>query len=247
MGRAPVDVCVFAPLAWERAAVVAGLARCRPAGVRRWHGVAADGRTVLLLQTGVGPRHAETAAAAASPARCFVVCGCAGALAPGLRPGDVVLADSVRDADTSECFPTVTSPLSGWQGWMHVPITKGAILTTAAPLGGAAAKRAAAAGGEIAVDMESAAVARVAAARAIPLVVLRVVLDTLDDPLPSMDVLDAASGEVRLGAALAHFLPPSKWGNALRLSSRQRVAARALRRISKLILGLEGPRLDVTC
>lgn len=222
------DVCIFTALGWERAAVTAALTGLRRAGPRRWEAMAPDGRSCLLLQTGVGPGRAGAAALSSPPARCMIVCGCAGGLAPDLMAGAVVIADRVRDHDTGEEFATVVPPLA-------IEATSGSIVTTAMPLTDAGAKRPVGDGGALAVDMESAAIARVAAARSVPIVVARVVLDGARDTLPTADLVDETTGQLRLGAAVRYFLPPGRWSVALRLSRQQRAADRSLRHLARVL------------
>jgi adenosylhomocysteine nucleosidase len=216
-------VCA-APIGWQRA------------GALRWEGRLPHGGTCVVLQTGVGPARAGDAAETAPKARAMLVCGCAGGLVPELAAGSVVVADSVCDLATADRFPLRSMLIPESVRGLGLTLATGRIATAAAVLGSPAAKREAAAAGAIAVDMESAAVARVAAARNVPLAVLRVVVDTVDDALPPAALIDAASGKVRLGAAVAHFLPPGRWPAAMRMAARQRIADRALRAVSRAVL-----------
>ena len=102
--------------------------------------------------------------------------------------------------------------------------------STGRVLATAAAKQAAAAGGALAVEMESAGVAAIAAARRIPFVSLRVVLDRADDAVPALGgVIDDYTGEVRLARAVGLVLRPRDWGGLARLARATRVAERRLR------------------
>src|SRR5438309_323719 len=94
------DLAVFAALDFERRAVIDGLRSVAPAGrPRTWRGYTADGASCLVVQTGIGPIRARSAAEAAPPAGAYLMCGCAGALAPSLAPGDLVVADRVDPLD----------------------------------------------------------------------------------------------------------------------------------------------------
>ncbi|WP_030543218.1 hypothetical protein [Streptomyces albus] len=144
---------------------------------------------VTVLRTGMGPRSAERAVlrglGRADPyavGTAVLATGFCGALAPGMRPGDLVVAAETRDGD------------------VRVPCTGTAALATAlarlararpgttvhtGPLAGTdhlvrGAERARLhASGAIAADMESAAVLRTAlAAGARPVAAVRVVVDT---------------------------------------------------------------------
>ena len=232
------DLCIFAPLAWERAAVCAAPLDWRPTGTRRWEAKLPHGGTCVVVQTGVGPARARSAAEAAPRARAMLVCGCAGGLVPELAAGSIVVGESVCDLATAERFSLHTTLTPKSVSGLGLTVATGCIATAVAALGSPAAKREAAAAGAIAVDMESAAVARVAAARNVPLAVLRVVLDTVNDLLPPETLIDGTSGSVRLGAAMAYFLPPGRWPAAIRMAARQRSAERALRAVSRAVLSL---------
>jgi 4-hydroxy-3-methylbut-2-en-1-yl diphosphate reductase len=59
--------------------------------------------SMRLVHTGMGPRRAAaTAAALATSTNPALVAGVAGALAPHIRPGDVVVATEIRDASRAE-------------------------------------------------------------------------------------------------------------------------------------------------
>src|SRR5215470_15584492 len=90
-----VDVVVFAALAWERRCVLAGIGSVAPAGPQKWTGTVSGGRSVLVVQTGIGVERARTAAGSVPEAGAFVSAGCAGALVPWLRAGDIVVADRI--------------------------------------------------------------------------------------------------------------------------------------------------------
>src|SRR5262245_41617597 len=94
-----VDVVVFAALAWEARAALDALQGVEAEGPRRWRGYLGDGGAARVLQVGVGPDRARRAAEAVSRARLFLSAGCAGALAGGLRAGDLVLADRLHVLD----------------------------------------------------------------------------------------------------------------------------------------------------
>ena len=214
----------------------------RATGARSWEARLPHGGTCVVLQTGVGPERAAGAAEAAPQARAMLVFGCAGGLVPELAAGSIVVADSVCDLATAKRFSLHTTLPSESVRGLGVTAVTGCIATAAAALGSPAAKREAAATGAIAVDMESAAIARIAAARHVPLSVLRVVLDTVEDTLPPDTLIDGASGNVRLGAAVAHFLPPGRWPSAIRMAARQRSADRALRAVSSAVLSRAASR-----
>lgn len=116
------------------------------------------------------------------PATGVISFGVAGALAPGLRPGDVVVASAVCDGRAR--FPTDTS-------WTRA-ITRrlsdahgGSIAGSDAMLATPEAKAVLhGSSGAIAVDMESHIAARFAQRHGLPLAVIRAVSDGADHALP---------------------------------------------------------------
>jgi uridine phosphorylase len=193
------------------------------------------------VQAGVGFGRAAVIAAAVPPAGLFVTCGCAGALTPALRTGDVVAADAVLGIDTAgaaaDRFPAAAAVTADWARNRGLALRVGPVVSSPRLLASAEDKACAARLGGLVVDMESAPIAAEAQRRGVPHVVLRVVLDlvtqTLD--LPS-DGVDPDSGEVRLGAALVALAPPWRWPNAARLTRQHLRTARSLRRLARVLL-----------
>ncbi|HEV7455381.1 MAG TPA: nucleoside phosphorylase [Roseococcus sp.] len=106
--------------------------------------------------------------------------GIAGGLAPGARTGDVLLAGTLHAGQAFAPDAGWTAALAARTGARVVPLAASETL-----LADVQAKRALyAATGAEAVDMESGAVARFAAARGLPFAVLRAVADGPQDALP---------------------------------------------------------------
>jgi len=149
---------VIAPLRLERAAVRRALPEA------------------LVLRSGVGAARARSAAVVAAriPADAVAVAGFCGAVAGGLRAGDVVIASELRGpAGVIACVtgPVVEALAALGIAGVHV----GPVASVDHLVRGA--ERAVLAGeGVLAVDMESAWLAPAAGER--PFAVLRVVLDT---------------------------------------------------------------------
>jgi 4-hydroxy-3-methylbut-2-enyl diphosphate reductase len=154
---------VITPLRVERAAV-----RCGLPGA-------------LVVRSGMGAARAQAAAqvAARIPADAVAVVGLCGAVAGGLRPGDVVIAGEVRGpAGVIACEPrpVVAALAASGMERIHVgPVASADHVVRGAERGVLAAE------GVLAVDMESAWLAPAAAGRRFA--VLRVVLDTPDREL----------------------------------------------------------------
>jgi adenosylhomocysteine nucleosidase len=108
--------------------------------------------------------------------------GLAGALAPGLRPGDCIVGTAVMDGETRRCAD------AAWLATlrMQLPAAKaGMLLGADAMLLTCTEKRAARARTDaLAVDMESHVAARVAARFGLPFVAVRAISDAADRNLP---------------------------------------------------------------
>jgi len=248
---AAYDIAIFAALGWERRAVAEALSDVMPSGPGRWDARLGDGRRCLLTETGMGAGRAGRAAAAAPVAGCFMTAGCAGGLVPWLRAGDLVAADSVVPFDApgrpGAALPAAADGLAVWAAARGFRLQIGPLAVTQDISWAAPAKTAAAAVGALAADMESAAVAAAARARGIPFVGLRVVLDEFDDDLAFIiDFTDAATGEPRVGRALATLAPrPWLWRRVIRLARQRRTAERRLGAFLAALLGPERPALGI--
>ena len=180
-----VRLLVLTPLRIERAAVR-----------RRLPGA-------MVLRTGMGAANARAAAfvAAGIPADAVAVAGFCGAVAGGLRAGDVVVAGEVRGPEgvtVCDARPVVAALEAQGIGRISVgPIASADHVVHGAERGVLAAH------GALAADMESAWLATAAAGR--PLAVVRVVLDT-----PSREIyrpLATLAGGVAAWRALRRAAP----------------------------------------
>jgi len=152
-----------------------------------------------IVRTGMGRRRARGAAGriAHAPGNVVAVTGFAGALSPELEPGDVVVATEVRGADEPvECAAAelVASMLRRAGLRVHT----GPIVSAPRVVFGDERRRLAATGA-LAVDMESAWLARGCAGR--PWAVVRTILDTPDRDLHRP--LATATGAIRAHRTLA--------------------------------------------
>ena len=180
---------------------------------------------------------AERAAASlAGGVRGLISFGLAGGLDPGLGAGAVLVPARVVEGGESWCADAgLMRALGGGTG--HVLLGGGALLATVGE------KRAARAGsGADAVDLESAAVARVAAAGGLPFAVLRAVCDGAGRDLPyaARVALDSRGriGGLRVAwAALSR--PWELWG----LVGLARDAGRARAALSDRVRRTSGVRL----
>lgn len=177
--------------------------------------------------------HARTTALvdlALERAKCLVSFGVAGALAPGLRPGDVILSGEVIGDDgrwgPTEEFQRCILDLA-WQ----IGAFAGPVLGARTILATEDAKRSAwRETGALAVDMESAVVARAADAAGIPFLVLRAIADPAVRELPSAALIPLAeNGTPALARVLAEVLRrPRQIPTLLALARETRQALAAL-------------------
>jgi len=208
-------IAIFAALRWEcqpPLRPLRGVSKRRVDQFTVWQGRAGD-REVWLVKTGMGVQRTERAARAL--VRCsrfdaLVSTGCAGALAPTLQPGDLVIATTVVDRATGRRYDTDAAVRSSWQtvaARVAVHAVLEPELCSAEVLTSVADKRAAAsASGAAAVDMESAAIGACAADAGIGFGLVRAILDTAkDDVEASFAFVDAATGGVKPLALAAHL------------------------------------------
>ncbi|HLK12450.1 MAG TPA: hypothetical protein VKW76_13820 [Candidatus Binatia bacterium] len=236
------DVAIFAALGWEAKAVLPALAGVEADGPATWRGYLGDGASCRVVRTGVGPARAAAAADRVPPARLFLACGCAGALAAGLRAGALVAATSlVRIDGSGRRGPALAldgERLAGAAARRGLVLRAGGLAAAPAVLETAQAKALAARSGALVVDMESEAVAVVARRRGAAFQALRVVLDEADQTLPRAALAIDDAGEVRLAGTLARLaLRPWLWPDVARLARQRAVAERRLRAALGVILG----------
>lgn len=202
------------------------------------------GAPVVLASTGDGARAASRGLAAlldAVPVSRLLVLGVGGGLSPGLAPGDLVAARRVAEDGRELALPDPR--------WLAAAVAGGAVAGTALTarriLVTAEEKRAAwlALGGPgpAVVDLESAAYARLAAARGIPFLVVRAVIDAADETLPlDFNRARRAEGGVEEARVVRMaLLRPQVWGALADLRRRLRHSARALARLAIHLVAAE--------
>jgi nucleoside phosphorylase len=193
--------------------------------------------SVLVLQTGMGQARVEKALAwlAGEPRFGGVTCkpklvlsaGFAGGLADNLQVGDLVVATEVCSQTDVGLATTWPGELSGqWQPFPH----RGRILTTSAPVASVEQKTALASHySALAVDMESAVVARWCQRRQIPFGAIRVISDDARTSFsPELQALLANGQPSYLHLAAAAVRSPRLLKELSRLARQTRIAARQL-------------------
>ena len=196
-------------------------------------------------------------------ARALISWGVAGALDPALAPGAICLPAVVLERAGNEGDGTRLPTHAAWRATLAAALRTRGLLTARAAAAGVVAARAVTAGplltegtllsgvsealssvatkraahaatGAVAVDMESAAVARVAEREGLPFVVLRVIVDTAADEIPGSIVNASRAGRVRLlELAGSLLLAPAEILPLLRLAGRYRIGLAQLRAVAR--------------
>ncbi|MGH9605225.1 MAG: hypothetical protein ACRD3N_05935 [Terracidiphilus sp.] len=144
--------------------------------------------------------------------------GWAGALTPECKPGHAYNAAGVIDARTGERFNCDAEAGPHW------------LVTSPIVANAAEKRRLAAAYRADLVDMEAAAIARLAAMRQIPFYCIKGISDGFRDQLPDFNRFLSPTGQMQL-ASLAFFaiLRPWYWPALLRMGENSRKASHAIR------------------
>lgn len=198
----------------------------------------------LLALSGVGAAAAARAATLLieEGAGALVSWGCAAALDPRLKPGDLILPNRIIDADgllletSSDWRNRLFSRLAGRLSVYQDALAEGtAIIATPAEKARIFAET-----GAIALDMESAAIARAARRIEIPFLAIRTIADPAAMAVPT-SVLAAQdeTGKVRIPKVLGHaLLNPGDLLGLIQLGRHFRAAMKTLREV-KAMAGAE--------
>ncbi len=188
-----------------------------------------DGIRIVVVESGTGQARARRATHAlidAHSPKWVLSCGFAGALAPNIRVGDVVVPNSIVDGQEQILMIDVGFPANANQG-IHIGrlLTHDVIVRLVTEKQQFAARHQA-----IAVDMESLAVAQVCRERGVRFLGVRVISDDLSHDLPA-EVLSlmGPTGTTRVGAAMAAILSrPSSVTDMWKLRKSALIAAKRL-------------------
>ena len=159
--------------------------------------------------------------------------GIAGGLDAALRPGDIVLPDTILGATGAQHRASAEWHAAVMQELPRVAI--GALLAARKPIGTVAEKAAVrAASGALAVDMESGAVAEAAGEADVPFLALRVIADPADRAVPPAALHGIAPDGSRrpLAVLLRLVMRPSDLPPLIRLARDSDAALRQLRRVA---------------
>lgn len=201
-------------------------------------GVLCGSHACTVRTCGVGPRQAEAAARACLAEGCdaLVSWGLAGGLDAGLKPASLLVAGSVIDEDGA-CWPgdAELNALFGARLAGLGAVQRG-LVSVAVPVATASAKHALHVQFEAAaVDMESAALARAAAAAGARFAAVRCIVDPAGFDLPRAALAGMrADGRTAVLATCAALLRrPRELGDLLRLAGWYRAALRQLARAAR--------------
>ena len=196
--------------------------------------------STLLALGGMGPNRARHAADAlvVEGATALVSWGCAGGLQESILPGTLILPDKILTSDQK--------PLSVDISWRerllyrlqeHLHIVTGPLIESPSVLRSPPEKTALfERSGALAVDMESGAIARVAAAAQLPFLAVRAVSDSagLTIPAPFLNATDGF-GRVRLLQLFISLVRcPHLIPNLIRVGLSFRAAQNTLKKVARL-------------
>jgi adenosylhomocysteine nucleosidase len=160
----------------------------------------------------------------------------AGGLDPAMHAGTIFLPSEVV-AERGRGFPTTTYWREALSATIAArrPMDCGKLLTSARVIGAIVEKATAfRETGALAVDMESIAIAEIAAAHGLPFIAVRVIVDTAADALPRPIVAASRAGRLQLWRLIADLaLAPTELAALIRLAGRYRAASRSLRAIAR--------------
>jgi hopanoid-associated phosphorylase len=162
-------------------------------------------------------------------ATALVSFGVAGGLDTALSPGDLVLPRAVALPDGKQVVTDESWRRLAGRG---LRASDGVLACSESPLGDPSEKRALRAStAAVAVDMESHGVAAAARAAGVPLLVVRAVLDTADEVVPSAALAGFGpdGGTRPLAVALGLLVAPTQLRDLLRLARASAAAHDALR------------------
>lgn len=194
---------------------------------------------VLLTYSGAGAENARKAAEllVSKGATKLMSWGCAAALSPDLKMGDLVLADSLMDENGDEISvhpiwhqhakTVLGSQITAYKGAVYA---SSSIVSTAQAKGKLHAKT-----GAIALDMESSAIAKVAQHYALPFLAIRVIADPTSMDLPTaVENSLNENGEVAIARIIKSLvLNPKELPHLIQIGQYFQIAKKTLSNVAK--------------
>lgn len=234
---------IIAAMPGELKPLVRGWQHERRGTVDLWRRRCSDGECVAAC-AGAGAAAATRAFAAVERDGAVdraISTGWVGALDSRFLPGTAYRVAGVIDTGTGERFEAAR-PVDKTPAMDSERDEAGPLLATSLSVAGQAEKaRLAAAYGAGLVDMEAAAVARLAQMRKIPFLCIKGVSDGLDERLPDLNHYIAPDGSFRLAAfVLFAILRPWYWPALMRMGENSKKAAREIAELLLIILDIQG-------
>jgi adenosylhomocysteine nucleosidase len=224
-------IAIIAAMPGELKPLVQGWVHRRRSGVDLWHTTRRNAEWIAAC-AGMGQQAATRAFAEVEkdgPVDRVISAGWAGALSEQIEVGKAYRAAGVIDLGTGERFAVPGAPAQA--PW----------LVTSSGVAGAQDKRRLAADYAAGlVDMEAAAIARLAAMRGIPFGCVKGVSDGVGENLPGFNRFISPKGQLRLSRLLFFVLPrPWYWPALLRMGENSTKASQSLKGL--LLENLENP------
>lgn len=194
---------------------------------------------LLLAYSGAGPTNATVAAEllVAKGASRLISWGCAAALGASLKPGDLILADKLIDAENNEMAIN-----ADWHSYANHLLAKFVIVTPGC-LGESVSivststdkKQLHFLTGAVALDMESIAIAKVAKQYTLSFLAIRVIVDPVEMNLPlAINHSLNDQGEIVLKKLLLFlFLHPAELPGLIKLGLNFNAAKKTLKSVAK--------------
>ena len=183
----------------------------------------------IVAYAGMGADRARLAVEAAlnlGPASELVSVGFAGSCNPSVEVGQILCPRIVVDTKTGERFFTDQPHRKEWPADDETTV----LVTVPKPAGVQEKQYLWISYYASAVDMEAAAVARIARARELPFTAIKAISDAHDFALPDLDQFSTSDGQFREAAFGFHLaLRPALWKSVATLANGSKLAARNLR------------------
>ncbi len=199
-------------------------------------------KKILVIYSGAGAKNAQTASETLikQGAECLISWGCAAGISDDLLSGDIVITDRVVTFDQS-----IIKDESGWLNCVKAQLsdclrTHDGLLAESQQLVSTISEKQAVnrATGAIALDMESAAVAKAAKQYQVPFLIVRAIADTVNMNLPKA-VSCALDGEgvVSLTKLLTYLINhPGELPELIKLGLRFKKAQKSLTQVAEHFL-----------
>ena len=196
---------------------------------------------LLLAYSGAGPGNAQAAAEllVAQGATRLISWGCAAALCASLKPGDLVLADKLVDAegnrDADFCISIDWHDYAKNRLAAFVVVHTGCLAESKSIVSSSEDKKQLQAlTGAVALDMESIAIAKIARRHTLPFLAIRVIADPVDMNLPrAVNYALNDCGDMVLGKLLLFLaLHPAELPGLIKLGLHFNAAKKTLKAIA---------------